>query len=286
LAHQNLALFYFFQQQRPDALKEASQSVALDSRNGLTRYLRATLSLNEETRNNQQIEDDLRQAIALNPEFPPAYSLLAGYLASVDKNLPEALTLAQKAVSLEPGTIDLQFVAAQVLARMHRYDEAEVIAHRVGDNTPNPPTRQQVDNFLQYLQKSRAYDAEVAQRRAANSGDSRDADQNGAEPATSGAQSGVEEKIQLRYRSVAMEGTIAQVNCRGNEMELTLISGQSSTVFHAADRTKVSYTSDVLVQSGDIEPCAELKGHMANITYRPAQGEAQTNEIMRVEVEK
>lgn len=286
LAHQNLALSYFLQKQRPDALKEASESVALDSRNGLTRYLRATLSLNAEPRNNQQIEDDLRQAIALSPEFTPAYSSLAGYLASADKNLPEALTFAQKAVSLEPGTIDLQFGVAQVLARMHRYDEAEVMARQVGDNTPNPPTRQQVDSFLQYLQKLRAYDAEVGQRRAANAGDVRDADQKETEPATSSAGTGVEEKVQLRYRTVAMEGTITQVTCRDSEMDLTLMSGQTPVIFHTDDRTKVSYTSDVPIQSRDLKPCTELKGHMANITYRPTQGEARTNEIMRIGIEK
>ena len=54
--------------------------------------------------NDSQMEEDLRAAIAISPEFAPPYGVLAVYLSNRGENLPEALQLAQKAQTLSQET--------------------------------------------------------------------------------------------------------------------------------------------------------------------------------------
>ena len=98
-----------------------------------------------------QIEDDLRQAIALDPEFAPSYGLLAVYLAASNNNLSEALAMAQKGVSLEPGNALYALSLAQVLMRMERFGDAETAARTARANATNPIERANAEQFLAYL---------------------------------------------------------------------------------------------------------------------------------------
>jgi tetratricopeptide (TPR) repeat protein len=157
LAYQNLGLMQLSTGQRGEALTSFSQAVELDPKNALTRYLRAYLSFGQRnvSTGNTQIEDDLHQAIALDPDFAPSYGLLAVYLAASNEKLPEALALAQKGVSLEPGNALYALSLAQVLAQMGRFGDAETAARTARANATNPAERANAEQFLAYLQRTR-----------------------------------------------------------------------------------------------------------------------------------
>ena len=150
LAHQYLGMAQFLEGQREKALESASQAVALDPKNYLSRYLRAFLvtSGSGMMSSNGQLEEDLRQAIALRPEFSPPYALLAVYLAALHRNLEEALALAQKAVSFEPGSSSYQLSLAQVLLRMNKFNEANLATVRASA---------WAESFKSYMQQVRQF---------------------------------------------------------------------------------------------------------------------------------
>ncbi len=157
LAYQNLGLMQLSDGRRSDALASFSQAVELDPKSALTRYLRAYLSFGQRNipTGDPQIEDDLRHAIALDPDFAPAYGLLAVYLSASNENLPEALTMAQKGVSLEPGSALDALSLAQVLERMGRFDDAETAAQTARANATDPFERVNAEQFLAYLRRAR-----------------------------------------------------------------------------------------------------------------------------------
>jgi tetratricopeptide (TPR) repeat protein len=151
----------YFQDRQTQALEALNAALALDSSDALTHYLRAELSyrsageaLARETK--VQIEEDLRRAIAINPEFTAAYGLLSVCLMTDDGGLMESFNLAKKAQSLEPGNSRYQFVMAQVLARMRRYDDAETIALRVLANASEQEEQDEVNRFLEFVRKARS----------------------------------------------------------------------------------------------------------------------------------
>jgi hypothetical protein len=106
--------------------------------------------------------------------------------------------------------------------------------------------------------------------------------------ASGNASAAASPKVELLPQDLRADGIATKVLCRGNAMQVTIARAktQSPLTLHATDRTKVDYTSDVPIKSGDIEPCTELKGHTVHIVYRVPKTKAAQGEIARIRVEK
>ena len=164
LVHQYLAVDEFFEGQHDKAVESASKAIALDPNNWFARYLRAFLKTSGAGMGSTdpQIEDDLRRAIATRPEFVPPYGLLAIYLAAGNRNLDEALALAQKAVSFEPANPNYQLALAQVLIRQNKVDEADLASQRASAWARDENERSNAQNFRLFLATFRKLQSETA----------------------------------------------------------------------------------------------------------------------------
>jgi len=153
LVHQYLAVDEFFEGQHDKAVDSASKAIALDPNNWFARYLRAFLKTSGPGMGSTdpQIEDDLRRAIAMRPEFAPPYSLLAVHLAAANRNQDEALALAQKAVAFEPANPNYQLALAQVLIRQNKVDEADLASQRASAWARDPVEKANAENFRLFL---------------------------------------------------------------------------------------------------------------------------------------
>jgi len=159
LTNEYMGMAQLMQGQREKALESESQAIALDPKNAFTRYLRAFLLTvgGGMVSNDSRIEEDLRQAIAISPDFAPPYGLLAVYLSAIGRDLPEALSFAQRGVALEPGASGPQLSLAQVLARMNRFDEAEIALVRANAWARDPAQKANAESFHTYLEQMRQY---------------------------------------------------------------------------------------------------------------------------------
>ena len=153
LAYQYLGMAQFLDGQRSKACESASQSVRLAPNNPSARYLRAYYTTNGPAMiaSDAQVEEDLRQAIILNPNSSPAYALLGLYLALQANRSDEGLSLVKQALSLEPSNSTYQLALARVLFQMKRYDDARAAATRATALARNPWERRQVQNFTALL---------------------------------------------------------------------------------------------------------------------------------------
>lgn len=149
LAYEYLGMAQFLDGQQSRALESASQSVKLDPNNPSARYLRAYYNTNGPAMlsTDGQVEEDLRQAIILSPEFSPAYALLGLYLALQANRSDEGLSLVKQALSLEPSNSSYQLTLARVLFQMKRYDEARAAATRANALARDQRERLQVQKF-------------------------------------------------------------------------------------------------------------------------------------------
>jgi len=163
LTYQYLALSEFMSGQRDKALESSSKAISLDPKNSVTRYLRAFLQTSGSgMTSDPQTEEDLRRAIAISPDFVPPYGLLAVYLATVNRSLPEALSLAQKAVQAEPGNSNYYLALAQVLLRMNKLDEAGVAAGRAQTEARNAVEKGNAESFTSYLKQVREFQRQTS----------------------------------------------------------------------------------------------------------------------------
>jgi lipoprotein NlpI len=308
LAHRNLGLLHYFRQERADALASFSAAIALDSQDPTTRFLRAQLTFDDVSHTDTQIEEDLRQVLKVKPDFADANGLLAVYLANNNEKLPEALVFGQKAVSLEPGNPYFQLALVDVLVRVRRYSDAETLARRVQLSAADDNVRGRAGQLLAYIGEARDYEArakqmqEEAAARESAAASAAKAEQASARPDEAAAAKLPEKTsesnapapdpnvpiLKRRVPATDVIGLVVQVHCNGNEMEVTakLPEGLAPLVFHAKDRKRVGYTSNVPAIHDDIDPCTELRGHTAKLIFTPSDAKWLNGELVHVEIEK
>ena len=139
------------------AFESASQSVKLDPNNPSARYLRAHYATDGPAvlSTDAHVEEDLRQAIILSPEFSPAYALLGLHLALQANRSEEGLSLVKQALSLEPSNSSYQLTLARVLFEMKRYDDARAAATRANALARDRAKKVQVQKFTSLLDAQR-----------------------------------------------------------------------------------------------------------------------------------
>lgn len=132
LAHQGLALVLLREGQQANAMEFATQAIKLDPSDSSARYLRAYCATYGEGMliTDAPVEDDLRQAIILNPELSPAYELLGLYLALRSSRAEEGLSLVKQAIALDSSNSSYQLSMAKVLLQMKRYADAKKATER------------------------------------------------------------------------------------------------------------------------------------------------------------
>jgi len=278
LTYQNLTLAQFFNGEREAALASASKAISLDSKNALTHYLRAYLSTHGSgARDDSLVEADLREAIALNPNFAPPYGQLAWYLAERNQDLPEALGFGQKAVILEPANTSYQLDLAQVLVHMQRFDEAQTIAVRARDGASDPQQRAHSEEFLNYIQRAREYQA---RRPSSTTGRSSAGD------ATANASRMTLPSKAEPTVSTKIAGKVKDVACNGKEMTITVTVRDVDFDLHARDYSRVSFSEGAPFDTGKFDPCTQLSGRDAEVRFIMVENKPYDGEIQSVEIEK
>jgi predicted Zn-dependent protease len=101
------------------------------------------------------VEEDLRAAIALSPDFSPSYALLGLYLALRTPHPEEGLTLVKKALSFDPSNSAYQLKLARVLLQMNRYKDASAAAAHASALARDAAEKSDVQEFNSYLERER-----------------------------------------------------------------------------------------------------------------------------------
>jgi Tfp pilus assembly protein PilF len=86
--------------------------------------------------------------------------------------------------------------------------------------------------------------------------------------------------------SATLSGRVTAVTCDKSEMRLTLLVRESEFELHARDYTHVHFEQSVPFDTGEFQPCIQLKGHDATIEYVVTEKETYDGEIQSVEVGK
>ena len=110
--------------------------------------------------NPELLADVFARAIAVNPEVAPTYVAQGIYLYRI-KNLPEAITSLEKAVTLDPNSVNAQYNLGLIYFETQQYELANVHAQRAYElGTTLPALRDKLKNAGQW--KTLAPSSDVA----------------------------------------------------------------------------------------------------------------------------
>jgi tetratricopeptide (TPR) repeat protein len=86
--------------------------------------------------------------------------------------------------------------------------------------------------------------------------------------------------------SVTLAGKVTAVTCNGNDLRITLLVRETEFDLHARDYTRVQFEEAVPFQTGEFNPCTQLKDHEASVDYVVTEKAQYDGEIQSVEVGK
>jgi len=290
LANESMGFLLFSQGDRAGAEKWFAAAAELDSQNALAHYYHALAMAREgeEIGDFEATEKHLRRAIQLNPDFAPAYSMLAMAYATQDTRLEEALRLARRAVELEPGVFEHQLRVGNVLLRMERADEAQRIAQRVAATAKKEEDRVAATAFLEQLRKVKEFAAKREKYERQVAAEQKALEEHRlqrAAPSTNLREAG--QAVAPGDANASLEGNIRGVNCPGgNSLELTIEHSGGTFKLLSSNYLLIEYYGAEWQPPKDFQPCKDLAGHRARVTYRVAASQSFAGEILAIEVKK
>jgi tetratricopeptide (TPR) repeat protein len=279
LGYQYLGFAEYQDGQKSEALADFTRAIELDPKNALTRYLRAYLASTQAGAigNDEQLEQDLRAAIAASPDFAPPYGVLGVYLAVQGEKLPEALALANKAVTLEPGNSTYRLDRAQVYARMNRYADARIAAEQARETARTPQQREVVQQFFAFLQ--------AAQRNVGNNLSAANDDDANDNSGPSGADQAQETTPSTPHGAGNLHeatGRVTDLSCmNGLKMKVETAAGPLTLALTPGTQLRFRLTSK---PSGPFNPCTGLKGQRVSVEYEPQDASGKTGSLQSVTV--
>ena len=304
-AHESMGFLYFQREDYDQAGECFQKAVQLDSRSYLAQYYFAMLKEREFRGRDDPgpVEASLRRAIELNNQFAPAYATLASLYLRQQKNPEETLSLARRAAELEPGRSGYQLMVVSALLLNRRVEEARQLAERIRDTARSPEERADAEGLLASIQQYQEYEAahkraeeraraeeeefkkKLAEAQQAVSARGEREKQEGATAAAAAVQAAPVLPAGIS-RAGWSAGQVVAVSCNSPALELTLQGTFSKLRLHSSDYLKVEITTTAGNSPPSFDPCQDLKGHQAAISYRQYDGSPYDGEIVSVEVRK
>jgi tetratricopeptide (TPR) repeat protein len=195
-AHASLGMAYMRLKRYEDARRHLREAVAANAQNYLAHYYYAYTLSREGTDETgyargftdeaaRSMRDSLRKAIALKPDFPESYHLLAFVNLVTGQDLEESVKLLSRARELAPGNARYALILAQIYLRQENFDAARATIEPLTRETADPQMRGparallgQIDSLREQFARYKAA-REEAERRGAVVEEAEDNDEDG-----------------------------------------------------------------------------------------------------------
>ena len=304
-AHESMGFLYFQKEDYDQAGECFQRAVQLDSRSYLAQYYFAMLKEREFQGRDDlgPVEASLRRAIELNNQFAPAYATLASLFLRQQKNPEETLSLARRAAELEPGGSGYQLIVVSALLLNRKVEEARQLAERIRITAKSVEERTGAEGLLASIQQYQDYEAARKRAEERERAEEEEFKKKLAE-ARQAVQDRGEHKKQEEDAAATTAaraapvlpagnskagwsaGRVVAVSCKSPTLELTLQGTFSKLRLHSSDYLKVEVTTTAGSSPPSFDPCQQLKGRQAAISYRQYDGSPFDGEIVSIELRK
>jgi Tfp pilus assembly protein PilF len=294
MAHASLGMLRVYQGKAAEARQSLEKAVAANSQNYLIHYYYAFALSREGSgdgeivtglspQNLNTMRDHLKKAIALRPDYPESYSLLAYVNLLTGSNLDESVQMLKRALATSPGRNDLLFMLAQVYMRKDEIKTAREMLQKLSENNSNPELREHARTLLAEIV---ANETERERYRASEKEfRSRPTPQESAQPEVSVSldpSSYMRDALRKpQTGETQVQGTLVRIDCVAKGITLVVRAGErllkvTTRSFEQMDIT--SFTSD----AGNEITCGPRKPeNNVIVTYAPAAARAVTDGVAK-----
>lgn len=179
MAHASLGMAYFGEARISEAQASLARAVAANSQNYLAHYnyafvlsradtITGLTIVNYSPEQAEKIREHLQKAIALRPDFPESYNLLAYVSLVTGKDVDEAIVLLKRVLSEMPGQHNLSYMLAQLYVHRDEYKSARDLVDEILKSSADEEVRRLSESLLKLItstEKAR-YEAAAAKQTA------------------------------------------------------------------------------------------------------------------------
>src|SRR6185369_2211626 len=174
MAHASMGMLRFYEGKVDEARASLERAVAANSQNYLAHYYYAfTLSRQRPEDTNAsytpeqiaRIREHLQRAIALRPDYPESYDLLAfvSLFAAKGKEVDEAIESMKRVLAASPGRSESEFMLAQLYMQKHDYKTARPLLEGLAKLNSEEHIQKPAQQLLSDLD---SYEKQVAEAEA------------------------------------------------------------------------------------------------------------------------
>jgi tetratricopeptide (TPR) repeat protein len=183
MAHASIGMAYFREGKVDEAHASLERAVAGDSKNYLAHYYYAFTLLHANPDGPQagsyspevitKIREHLQKAIALRPDFPESYNLLAFLSLITGQGVDESIASMKHLLSLSPGNQNHIYMLGQLYLRKEDYQMARELLSVVVKSNAEEQVRLHAEQLLKEIQNYEDAKARIeeARRAAAKAGE-------------------------------------------------------------------------------------------------------------------
>ena len=289
MAHASLGMLRFRQGKTDEARESLERAVAANSQNYLIHYYYAfTLSRSRPYDTAAQtgyapeiaakIREQLNKAIALRPDYPESYNLLAFLNLVTGNDLDETILLLKKQIELMPGRGDLKYTLAQLYLRKSETDIARQLLEQLAGSNTDAQLSQRAQGLLAEVirfQEQREQFKSQNAGRPTSSRESLSATIEIAQPSAPTDQQDPSPYLREALRSpasgeVQLQGTLVRVDCEGKGPTFVVQTESGLLRLRAESFEKVrmrTYSADV---RGDLGCELRRPANPVVVCYIPA----------------
>jgi len=173
MAHASLGMAYFREGKINEAHASLERAVAANSQNCLAHYYYALVLSGAETGVATaypadvvaKIRDHLQKTIALRPDYPESYKLLAFVSLVTGERVDEAIVAMKRVLSASPGRDDFSNMLAQLYLRKDDVKSARKLLEQVAKSNADEQNRKQAEELLKQISTYEDAVARVAEAR-------------------------------------------------------------------------------------------------------------------------
>jgi predicted Zn-dependent protease len=288
-AQETKGFLEFRQGHMEEARKWYAKAVQLDSRSYLAHYYFAAIAMTAGELEQEQVENSLRAAIKLNPQFAPAFDRLAVLLAMRHKNLDEARMMGLTAISLEPANIGYRINIANIFMTMEKGQRAVEVLRNAAKLAKTPQDSAMVNAALMNAEQYVEAQARFAEQ------DRRMNEEEKADGAASASAQGGDQLVpHFAHRSEFIArgphrflvGVLKGVRCNNPALDLSVDSNGKLVVLHVDNYFKISFTSLGFKADKDLNPCSDLENRPAKVEFVESANPSVTAQLISVELHK
>jgi tetratricopeptide (TPR) repeat protein len=159
MAHASLGMTYFREGRTTQARASLERAIELNAQNYLIHYYYA-YALSRNGPNDlppaggyqpevaAKIREHVQKAIALRPDFPETYNLLAFITLLTGQDIDEVIASVKKVLAASPGRHDTAFMLAQLLLRKNEFKTARELLEQVKRSNADNHTKEHSEALL------------------------------------------------------------------------------------------------------------------------------------------